>query len=127
MEKKLLQSKVLEICQLLEDCKAKDVKGLDLQPAGVVWADYSVICTCNSLTHARGVLNELRPFLLGNDFHIRPMPRSIEDATWCLVDAGSLVVHLMNEETRQFYDLERLWLGAEQVYPKKAGGAEPAS
>ena len=35
--------------------------------------------------------------------------------TWVLLDYGCLVVHVFTEETRQFYDLERLWADAENV------------
>ena len=40
----------------------------------------------------------------------RPLrSEGLEDATWVLLDYGDLVVHLFDEPTRRYYDLERLW------------------
>ena len=36
----------------------------------------------------------------------------LDDATWVLLDFGDLVVHLFDESTRRYYDLERLWSDA---------------
>lgn len=41
-----------------------------------------------------------------------PSPMRVEglsDLTWVLIDYGDLVVHVFAEDTRRFYDLERLW------------------
>ena len=45
-------------------------------------------------------------------------PRSVEglsDAQWVLMDYGQIVVHIFLTETREFYDLERLWADAPRV------------
>ena len=45
-------------------------------------------------------------------------PRSVEglaDASWVLVDYGVLIVHVFLTETREFYDLERLWSDAPRI------------
>lgn len=45
-------------------------------------------------------------------------PRSVEglkDASWVLMDYGLLVVHVFLTETREFYDLERLWSDAPRI------------
>jgi ribosome-associated protein len=46
-----------------------------------------------------------------------PSPLRIEglgDASWILMDYGDFVVHVFLDETRKFYDLERLWADAER-------------
>ncbi len=45
-------------------------------------------------------------------------PRSVEglaDSAWVLMDYGEIVVHVFLTETREFYDLERLWSDAPRV------------
>ncbi len=47
-----------------------------------------------------------------------PSPLSVEgleEATWILIDFGPFVVHVFQQETREFYDLERLWRDAPRV------------
>jgi ribosome-associated protein len=39
----------------------------------------------------------------------------LSDARWILMDYGDVVVHLFNEETRRYYDLERLWADAGRI------------
>lgn len=47
-----------------------------------------------------------------------PAPISVEgleEATWILIDFGPFVVHVFQQEAREFYDLERLWRDAPRV------------
>jgi ribosome-associated protein len=46
-----------------------------------------------------------------------PVPLSVEgldDANWVLIDFGPFIAHVFQDETREFYDLERLWRDAER-------------
>lgn len=47
-----------------------------------------------------------------------PKPRRIEgldDLTWVLLDYGDFVVHVFNEESRKYYELERLWADVPKI------------
>ena len=47
---------------------------------------------------------------IGRDYHI--VPQRIEgrsEGTWVLADYGDVVIHVMSQEDREFYALERLW------------------
>ncbi|MGH9164742.1 MAG: ribosome silencing factor [Acidimicrobiales bacterium] len=59
-----------------------------------------------------------------------PRPLRIEgldDARWVLLDYGDFVVHVFLDETRRYYDLERLWSDAPRVQWQDEAAARPAT
>jgi len=52
---------------------------------------------------------------------IRPIgSEGIGDGEWALLDMGDVLVHVMQAPVREFYDLERLWQGAQQKRSEQA-------
>ena len=99
--------------------KALDSKmGVDIQLIEITdvstLADYFLICTASSSTHVKTLCDAAEAALdaLGEPVLRREGHRS---GTWVLLDFGCLVVHVFTDETRKFYDLERLWNDATPV------------
>lgn len=102
-----------EIIRVLDTKNAKNIKLLHVEKNTVI-ADYFVICTGNSNTQIRAFAGELE-YRLG----LRELPphniEGFEEATWVVLDYSSVIVHIFNSETRNFYNLEKLWSDADAV------------
>ena len=77
-------------------------------------AEYFLICTGSSNTHINTLCDAVEEAVeqTGEPLLHREGHRS---GTWVLLDFGSLVVHVFTDETRSFYDLERLWNDAKNI------------
>ncbi len=70
--------------------------------------DMFVIATGTSRRHVLTLAEETEAKLKESDR--RPLRREgFDDAQWVLLDYGDVVVHVFDQETRAYYDLERLW------------------
>ena len=77
-------------------------------------ADYMVICTANSAPQIKALCEACEEEMKEQG----EAPKNIEGRrgnTWVLMDYFSVIVHVLTEENRKFYDLERLWGDAPQV------------
>ncbi len=71
--------------------------------------DYFVITSGSTSRQVRAIADEVEEQLMILD---GPKPLRVEgrdDYRWVLIDFGGFVVHVLHEETRAFYELERLW------------------
>ena len=102
-----------KIVSVLDLKKGRDIKLLHVADKTVL-ADYFVICGGNSNTQTRGLADEVE-YKLGLEGVEPTRVEGRETATWVLLDYGSVIVHVFNTETRQFYNLEKLWNEAEEV------------
>lgn len=106
---KELVEKAIDIAKLMEDGKGKDVVLLDVSGLNS-WTDYFVITTVNSSTHWQGLYKQVKDYIKENDLEIHVTNKKSPDGDdWNLIDLGPIVVHLMSEAAREFYDLEKLW------------------
>lgn len=77
-------------------------------------ADYFVICTGSSNTHVKSLTDAAEEAMdaIGEPAIHREGHRS---GTWVLLDFGCVIVHVFTDDTRKYYDLERLWNDAKPV------------
>ncbi|WP_372880132.1 ribosome silencing factor [Psychromonas sp.] len=95
------------VLQQLEDMKAKDITVIDVSKTSDV-TDTMIICTGNSKRHVRSVA-EQTALAAKNAGEPALGIEGLEGSEWVLLDLGNIVVHVMQDETRQFYQLEKLW------------------
>ena len=99
---------LLKITNLsLSDSKAIDI--LELNVEGISsFADVIVIATASSNRHAKSVSDKRIDQLKEKKAHIIGVEGE-SDSGWILVDCGNVVINIMKQEQRDFYDLEGLW------------------
>ncbi len=95
------------IIDKLEDSKAQDIITIDVRGQSSV-TDYMLICTGTSSRHLASVADNL----VTDCRQAGLMPFGVEGqgvSDWIVVDLGEVIVHVMQEESRRMYELEKLW------------------
>ena len=103
----------------LEDIKARDIEVIDVRPQTSLY-DTMIIASADSnrqvkalASHVCEKLKEAGATILGVEGE--------QAAEWVLVDAGDIVVHVMQPAVRAYYNLEELW-----APPRRARAASAA-
>ncbi|CAN5415540.1 hypothetical protein BH24ACT7_BH24ACT7_17090 [soil metagenome] len=77
--------------------------------------DVFVIGTGTSNRHVKTLVDEVEA-QMKQAIDRKPLRREgVEHARWVLLDYGDIVVHVFDAETRDYYDLERLWADAPRI------------
>lgn len=94
--------------------RGRDITILDLRELTSVF-DYFVVVTGSSRRQLHSISEEIED-VLKRDFSDRKLGlEGYAESRWILLDFGDIVVHLFDDETRSYYDLEHLWAGAKRV------------
>lgn len=96
------------------DKKAFDIVALDLR--GITsFTEFFIIASGTNQRQVQAIADDINEKLKA-ELGVRPVRiEGYNSAEWVLLDYGDFVVHVFNGESREFYDLARLWLDARKV------------
>lgn len=110
MVQRVMDAKLLTdiVIQGLTEKKGQDIVRMDLQDVESSITDYFVVCTGTSDRHVQALADAVVEHMKREGE--RPISQEgLQTAHWVLIDYVNVVVHIFQEETRQFYRLESLW------------------
>jgi len=106
------------------DKKALDLVVLDMRKASSI-TDYFLICSGGSNRQIQAIADAIDE-QLGKRGVTSLGVEGYQEARWILMDYGDVIVHVFSLETREFYDLERLWAHAPKIdLTREFGGVGP--
>lgn len=94
--------------------RGRDVVVLDLRELTAVF-DYFVIATGTSRRQLHAISEEIDRVLQEDLQDERLGIEGYSESRWIVLDYGTIVVHLFDDEARSYYDLENLWAEAKRV------------
>ena len=90
-----------------DDIKAVDIVTLDMTEKSSI-TDYMVVCSGTSKRHVQSIANNVALEAKAEKLDIIGIEGQTE-GEWVLLDLGDVVLHVMQESAREFYQLEKLW------------------
>mgnify|MGYP001297703868 CR=1 FL=1 len=121
MTKKLDKTNILlkNIVTIIQDTKAKEIISLDLRKIESAICKYFIICTGTSNTHVSAIENKIRK-TISQDLGEKPWSTEGNNVgEWVLMDYYDIIVHVFQEKTRKFYNIEDFWGDAKFKYYKE--------
>ncbi|MBR6573213.1 MAG: ribosome silencing factor [Clostridia bacterium] len=105
--------KIIDIAaNTLNDKKAINISAIHIGEITVI-AEYFILATATSNTHVKALADAVEEKLKAEGI----MPDHIEGKAtgWILMDYNGVVIHIFSRETREFYDLDRMWDDGDKI------------
>ena len=108
------RKKAVRAAETALDKKAKDTIVLELKDLST-FADYFVICSGENPAQIRAIAEAIQESFSKD--RILPLGKEgLQSAHWVLIDYGDIVINIFDEETRAYYELEKLWIDAPRIH-----------
>ncbi len=107
-----------ECIEFFDSKKAIDPVFMDLRDVNS-YLSFFIVATGNSQIHCRALAKEFEKFT--SSMGLRSTGKPDFNSDWIILDFGELIVHIFTEETRHYYQLERLWADAKTIRIKDRG------
>ena len=95
------------IAEVLDSKKGRDIKVLHVEDKTVI-AEYFVLCTGNSSTQIKGLAGEVE-FRIGERGVTPYGVEGRDNNSWLILDYSNVIVHIFSRESREFYNLDKLY------------------
>jgi len=99
---------------IAEENRGRDVSVLDMTAITPI-CDYFVIVTGTSRRQLHAIADDIDNRVTKELHETRIGIEGYQESRWILLDYGTVVVHMFDQETRAYYDLENLWAEATKV------------
>lgn len=116
----------LAAAKTAEETRGQNVVVLDMREQTPIF-DYFVIATGASRRQLRAISSEIDNVLEKELGDHRLSIAGYEESRWIVLDYGTVVVHIFDEEARAYYDLEGLWAGTKPVEWNERAAAQLAT
>lgn len=108
-----VREKLREVVAAAQDRKAVDLRVLHVDQISD-FTEYFLICSGTSDRQVQAIAEAVQEHL--RDVRTRPVGvEGFREGSWILMDYGDFVIHIFDEENRDFYGLERLWADGADV------------
>lgn len=91
----------------LEEKKAEDIQIIDISEISSI-ADYFIITNGSNLNQVQAISDRVCEVLAQAGLSIRAT-EGYQTGSWILLDYGDIIIHIFDRESREFYNLERMW------------------
>jgi ribosome-associated protein len=99
----------------IQEKKGQNILCLDLSKIENAVTKYFIICDAQSNTQVEAIADSVEQYVKKDLGQRAYKSEGWENALWILIDYIDVVVHVFEQETRHFYNLESLWADAEEV------------
>ena len=103
------------IADAMLEKKGQNVVSLDLKKIGTAISDYFIVCSAESTTNVLAIADNVEDRMIEKASRKVVRSQGRENAFWIILDYGDIVVHIFQNQYRDFYRLEDLWADADKT------------
>lgn len=103
----VIENMIKNAVDALEDKKGEDIKIIDISGVSPI-ADYFILASGSNRSQVQAMADSVEEKMHKAGLHLKQV-EGYDSANWILMDFKDIVVHIFDRESRDFYDLERIW------------------
>jgi ribosome-associated protein len=97
------------IIKAIQEKKGSNIVSLDLRKIIEASADFFIVCEANSTTQVKAIADNVEEIVKNEIGELPYQHEGYQAQKWILIDYVNVVVHVMQPESRNFYQLEEMW------------------